>query len=312
MVVKSNLVGAPTREHERNVIKAISLDPGTYLVAVSGGVDSIVLLHLLNYLPDLKLIVGHFDHGIRTDSEIDRQFVQNTASRLGVAFVHGSAKLGPGTSEATARTARYRFLEQARQSHGARSIVTAHHQDDVLETALINILRGTNLKGLTSLSNRPTIIRPLLDVPKKDILAYAKSHRLKRREDSTNADETYLRNYIRRRLLPKFDVATRTHLLNIIETARGINDELDMELINLLQAQPNQTVLDRAWFISLPHGVGREFLATWLRMQDVRSFDAKTLDRLVVGAKVNRAGTLINISGKLSLAVGREHLALVG
>ena len=312
MIAKSNLVGVLASEYERNEIIDISLDPGTYLVAVSGGVDSMVLLHLLNYLPDLKLIVGHFDHGIRTDSEVDRQFVQNTASQLGLPFVHASAKLGPGASEAAARTARYAFLEQARQSHGARAIVTAHHQDDVLETALINILRGTNRKGLSSLSNRPTILRPLLGVPKKDIQKYAKSRGLKWREDSTNSDETYLRNYIRRQLLPKFDETSRTRLLNIIETARGINHELDKQLINLVHNQPDQTVLDRAWFISLPHAVGREILATWLRMQDVRSFDTKTLNRLVIGAKVSRAGSLINISGKLSLAVGKEHLALVG
>ena len=101
-------------------------------------------------------------------------------------------------------------------------------------------------------------------------------------------------------------------MLDIIDQTRGINAELDMQMINLMHIQPSQRILDRAWFISLPHGVGREFLATWLRLRGVGSFDARTLERLVVGAKVNRSGSLINISGSVSLAVGKDHLALVG
>ena len=308
----SNLTGARTRELKQGKLKNISLDPGTYVVAVSGGVDSIVLLHLLKNRANLKLVVAHFDHGIRVDSGSDRLFVQKTAAQLDLPFVYESAKLGKGSSEAAARTARYKFLEQARKSHDARAILTAHHQDDVLETALINIIRGTNRRGLTSLSSRQTIIRPLLNMSKKAIKAYAQSHGLTWREDSTNEDEAYLRNYVRRRMLPKFDAHSRSRLLNIIEQTRGINDELDAQMINLMHIQPSQRILDRAWFISLPHGLGREFLATWLRLRGVGSFDAKALERLVVGAKVNRPGSLINISGSVSLAVGRDHLALVG
>lgn len=299
---------------EARQIKAIdiSIEPGKYVVAVSGGLDSMTLLNILKDHPDLELIVAHFDHGIRTDSKVDRHIVQDFARQLDLPFVYEVVKLGPNASEAVARTARYKFLEQTRRSNNARAIVTAHHQDDVMETALINILRGTNRKGLTSLSNRPTIIRPLLNVSKKDIRAYAQSHNLKWREDSTNKDETYLRNYIRSQLLPKFDSSSKAQLMNIIEETRGINAELDLQMINLAHIQPSQRVLDRAWFISLPHDIGREFLATWLRLREVGEFDSKTLERLVVGAKVNRAGSLINISGGVSLAVGKDHLALVG
>ena len=297
---------------KQHVIQMNPLKPGMYIVAVSGGVDSMVLLHLLSHQSNIQLIIGHFDHGIRPDSQNDRLFVQNTATRLGLPFVYEKAQLGPGASEDIARAARYKFLESARQSHKAIAIITAHQQDDVLETALINLLRGTNRKGLTSLSNQPTILRPLLHVPKETIRSYAQSERLIWQEDSTNQEDTYLRNYIRHHLLPHFDANTRTRLLGIINATRDINNELDMQLINLLHMQPSQRVLDRAWFISLPHVVGREFLATWLRTRGISNFDAKTLERLAIGAKVNRAGSLINISGTKFLAVEKNNLALVG
>ena len=125
----------------------IPLAPGTYIVAVSGGVDSIVLLDLLANQEKAKLIVAHFDHGIRNDSRDDRMFVQDLAVRYELPFVYDVGNLGQGASEAKAREARYTFLRGVRQAAGARSIITAHHEDDVLETAILNIMRGTGRKG---------------------------------------------------------------------------------------------------------------------------------------------------------------------
>ena len=290
----------------------ISLEPGKYIVAVSGGVDSMVLLDLLNRQTDLELVVAHFDHGIRSDSDRDRQLVQEVAGRLGLTFVYEAAKLGPKASEATARAARYAFLERMRQVHGAKAIVMAHHQDDVLETAILNILRGTGRKGLTSLSSRSQVVRPMLHLPKKVIREYADSQGLKWREDSTNADEKYLRNYIRLKILPRFDDDARDQLLGIIEQTRRINYKLDVALINLMHSQPGLRQLDRSWFISLPHAVAKEFLASWLRARGIGNFDTKTLERVVVAAKVRQVGSLIDIMGGASLVVKRDRLALVG
>jgi tRNA(Ile)-lysidine synthase len=290
----------------------ISLKPGKYIVAVSGGVDSMVLLNLLNRRSDLELVVAHFDHGIRTDSDCDRQLVQEVAGRLGLTFVYEAAKLGPRASEAAARAARYAFLERMRQVHGAKAIVMAHHQDDVLETAILNILRGTGRKGLTSLSSRSQVVRPMLHLPKKVIREYADSQGLKWREDSTNTDEKYLRNYVRHRILPRFDDEARTQLISIIEQMHRINYELDTHLINLMHNQPGVRQLDRGWFISLPHAVAREFLASWLRARGIGNFDTKTLERVVVAAKVRQVGSLIDIMGGASLVVKRNRLALVG
>src|SRR4051794_16456164 len=130
----------------------IYVGPGKYVVAVSGGVDSVGLLDLLRMDPGVKLTVSHFDHGIRDDSHLDRAHVQALARRYQLPFVYDKGALGPGASEAEARTARYQFLDNVKTKTGAHAIVTAHHQDDVLETAIINLLRGTGRKGLSSLT----------------------------------------------------------------------------------------------------------------------------------------------------------------
>jgi tRNA(Ile)-lysidine synthetase-like protein len=290
----------------------ISIKPGKYVLAVSGGIDSMVLLDLLKNRPQLKLIIAHYDHGIRPDSEKDRLFVQAVADQYGLPFVYESGQLGPKTNEATARMVRYEFLERIRQANNAKAIITAHHQDDVLETAIINILRGTGRKGLTALTSRTLVIRPLLNVSKADIQTYAKNHQLQWREDSTNLDDKYLRNYVRKYWLTKFDPPARQRLIDIIERMQGINRELDIQLVNLMHLQPSLNELNRAWLISLPHQVAKEFLASWLRARGVESYDTKTLERLVVGAKTKHPGSLIDISGGLSLAVRKDRLALVG
>src|SRR4051812_28994279 len=99
---------------------------GRYVVAVSGGVDSMVLLDLLARQPDLQLTVAHLDHGIREDSIKDRQLVQQVAQTHGLPFVYNRVELGAGTSEAAARQARYEFLHQVRRNSLAQAIITAH------------------------------------------------------------------------------------------------------------------------------------------------------------------------------------------
>src|SRR3990172_5722177 len=135
------------------VMHDVDIKLGTYVVAVSGGVDSVVLLHLLvqkgqraegRGQSKYNFIVAHFDHGIREDSKLDRELVQELAKKYNLPFVYNQGNLGPKASEATARDARYAFLNKVKDSVSAQAIITAHHQDDVLETAIINLLRGTN------------------------------------------------------------------------------------------------------------------------------------------------------------------------
>lgn len=287
--------------------------PGSYVIAVSGGVDSMVLLDLLRHQARdraWKLTVAHLDHGMREDSAGDRQLVQDVARQLELPFVYHEASLGAGTSEADARTARYAFLRRVQRDNEARAIVTAHHGDDVLETVIINLLRGSGRKGLTSLSSRHDMERPLLRVPKRDLIAYAHDQGLRWREDSTNQDTDYLRNYVRHRLLPRFDEPARLRLTEIITGLRQTNAELDTLLVNQLHFQSVGGTLDRLWFNTLPHTVAREVMATWLRAHGVHGFDSKALERLVVVAKVADLGKEFDILQGAIMRVELDHLAL--
>ncbi len=288
----------------------VTLEPGRYVVAVSGGVDSVVLLDMLSKLPHLKLTIAHFDHGIRDDSADDRRHVEALAKRYHLPFVYHHGKLGKGASEASARSARYTFLHQVRVATGAQAIITAHHQDDLLETAVLNLIRGTGRKGLASLQSTDVIKRPLLHMTKRQLHAYALAKKLEWREDSTNSDEAYLRNYIRRKIMPRFSIAQRKQLLEHIEASRHRNRELEHHLINYLHSQPHVHQLHRGHFVQLPHGVAREVLATWLRGVGIRQFDKKTLERLVIGIKTGNPGTILDIIEGHHLHLSKHYLAL--
>jgi tRNA(Ile)-lysidine synthase len=288
--------------------------PGSYVVAVSGGVDSMALLHMLQEKSredrGWKLVVAHLDHGIRPDSVDDRRLVQAAARQYRLPFVYHESRLGPAASEAEAREARYGFLHSVRSASNARAIITAHHQDDVLETAIINILRGSGRKGLTSLDERPDMSRPLLKVPKSELVAYARDRDLKWLEDSTNKNEAYLRNYVRRRLLSRFSEADRMRLWQIINELRRTNLEIDTLLVNQLHGQTMAGRLDRQWFNHLPHAVAREVMAAWLRAHGSSGFDSKTLERLVVAAKTASPSRTFPVQSGFNMQVLNDHLAL--
>jgi tRNA(Ile)-lysidine synthase len=286
----------------------VKLEPGKYVVAVSGGVDSMVLLDLLRQVPGVELVVAHFDHGIRSDSAADRVFVQDTAKSYGLPYGFAEGKLGVNASEAVARNARYVFLRRAMSEHSATAIVTAHHQDDVLETVIINLLRGTGRKGLSSLRSTNDIKRPLLKFSKEQIRQYAEKNKLLWREDSTNQDESYLRNYVRLRLLPRLGTVEKNRLLQIISSAIDTNQQLDNELLRLLPTTNEN--LQRREIIKLSHAEARELIAAWLRSNGLRDFDRTTLERLVVAAKTAKAGKRVDILRHTSMHIGRTDLAL--
>lgn len=288
----------------------IDVHPGTYVVAVSGGVDSMVLLDLLQQKPDLQLVAAHFDHGIRADSAEDRKLVQAAAGRYGIPFEYEEGHLGSHASEATARIARYDFLERIRQAYGAAAIVTAHHQDDLLETAVLNIMRGTGRKGLISLASNPLRLRPLLGQMKADIRAYADGHAILWREDSTNADDQYVRNYIRHHIMPRLGIDTRNALLGIIARTRITDAELDRELNVILQTYADGRTLDRRAFARLPHDAAKELLTGWLRANQITGFDARTIERVAVAAKTQRVGGMIDVIDGTVLNVRKDVLAL--
>jgi tRNA(Ile)-lysidine synthetase-like protein len=304
----------------------IAVADGRYVVAVSGGVDSVVLLDLLvkqsknsqftihnsRVDPNVQLTVAHFDHGIRPDSAKDRQFVQKLAKAYGLPFVYDRAELGAGASEAVARKARYQFLAKVKKAVGADAIVTAHHEDDVLETIIINWLRGTKSRGLSSLRSTTELQRPLLGMTKKQIRAYAHLHSLEWREDSTNADETYLRNYIRKHVVGKLDAAARAQLLEHSAKAAELNDAIGRLVDGCLRRHTTSTEIDRLSYRELPKAVAREVLAEWLRRNTTAGVSTKLILRLDGALRAGRNGAQVDIAHGQSLAISAHTAVLQG
>ena len=269
-----------------------------FVLAVSGGVDSVVLLHLLSKL-DYSFVVAHYDHGIRKSSSDDRRFVQDLATKYNRKFYYEEGKLGPDASEELARDKRYEFLKKIQKETGANLIVTAHHQDDEIETAMINILRGTGRLGLSSLQNNPTVQRPLLGFLKTEIMEYAIKNKLEWVEDSTNLDTTILRNYLRIKVIPKMTQEQKKCFLNLVLKAEEINNKIEpilSSLSNRLQHKGGP-VISRASFLRLDDRISREIIHYLLRLFKYKNYDKKTIDLIVVGIKTLKSGKVIDIPG---------------
>ncbi|HEX8182798.1 MAG TPA: tRNA lysidine(34) synthetase TilS [Candidatus Saccharimonadales bacterium] len=286
------------------------LEPGRYIVAVSGGVDSVTLLHILRQQPDYRLTVAHFDHGIRSDSGEDEKQVRQLARQYGLPYVYERAYLGASASEAVARAARYRFLHHVREAAAATAVITAHHQDDVLETAVMNIVRGTGRRGMTSLKSTDIVKRPLLHIPKAAIVRYARDNQLLWREDSTNVDTGYKRNYVRHNIMSRFSAADRQNMHDIIVGMRSANSEIDHLLDQIVADMSFQGTLQRRQFILLPHTVAREVMARWLQNNGVKDIDKKMLERLIHAAKTFAPIKNVHVKQSWQMTINKDYLAL--
>jgi para-aminobenzoate synthetase component 1 len=202
-------------------------DRAPLFVAVSGGIDSMVLLHVLHGMGH-PCTVLHVDHGLRgADSEADATFVREQAARMGLPFrmqrvdVAGRSRTTAASVQMAARTERYAALE-AMMADPSSACALAHHADDAVETLFIHLLRGTGLRGWAAIPVRSgRFVRPLLGVGRAAIRAYAERHAVPYREDPSNTDPHYLRNRIRHELLPLLEAlrpgASRTLARSVAE-----------------------------------------------------------------------------------------------
>ena len=180
------------------------------LCAVSGGADSMCLLHWLKTQEDLKVFAAHFEHGLRGEESLrDAAFVTEACAAWGIpcAVEHGNVPAyarakGLGIEEA-ARELRYEFLERTADSFGCDRIATAHNADDNAETVLLNLCRGSGAAGLTGIPvRRGRIVRPLLPVTRQEIEAYLRENGIDHVEDSSNGSDAFSRNRLRHQVLP--------------------------------------------------------------------------------------------------------------
>ena len=201
------------------------------LVACSGGLDSIVLLHLLQKI-GLTLGVAHCNFKLRgAHSDADLSFVETIAANLGVPVfttvfdTKTYAKTQGVSTQVAARELRYEWFYSTARANGYDRIATGHHADDDLETFFINLSRVTGLRGLTGIaSNTEQLIRPLLPFSRAQIIQFAKKEELFWREDSSNSTRDYLRNKLRLDVIPAFKGVNKTVLQNFQQTQQHLKE----------------------------------------------------------------------------------------
>ena len=243
----------------------------TVLCAVSGGADSMALLHLLHALSaryGFAVEAASFDHCIRPEGATDVQFVADCCVKWGIPCHLGREDVPAAAAERkagleeTARALRYAFLESTAERIGARRVATAHNADDNAETVLLHLLRGSGLKGLGgSEPGRGRIIRPLLGVSREEIEEYCKQCGLSYVTDATNADTAYTRNYLRHEVLPLLRARNPNLLDTLSRTARTLRRDsayLEAEADRLLQTakrEPERISCAAAELLALPEAL---------------------------------------------------------
>ena len=243
------------------------LTPGNkVIVGVSGGIDSVALLHLLQRL-GVECIVAHCNFHLRAEeSDRDEQFVKDVTKQLGLPFYRidfDTLKYAANNKisvEMAARELRYEWFESLAKKLDAQAIAVAHHLDDSIETLLMNLIRGTGLRGLTGISARNgLVIRPLLCCTREELFQYVTFHQLAYVEDSTNALNDYQRNKIRNQLLPLLEdinPSVRQTLYQSLERFSGtykVYEEFIDSYKKLLMKDENGTIIiDISLILKLP------------------------------------------------------------
>jgi tRNA(Ile)-lysidine synthase len=270
-------VTAWLREIEGSILERQLFCPGErVLVAVSGGVDSMVLLHGLHQLAPRnrwRLHVAHFNHGLRGKaSDADERFVAVQAKRLGLSFhsergdVKGLALEQGSSIETAARQLRHEFLARTARRLRIRTIALAHHADDQVELFFLRLLRGAGARGLSGMKwknaspadPRVMIVRPLLDQSKAALLAQARDSKIRFREDTTNRSLDFQRNRIRHELLPLLKKEYQPRLEPVVlRTLQMLADEGELAA---LVAEEWLTRSPRERFETLPVAVQRRVL----------------------------------------------------
>ena len=280
---------------------------GLLLCAVSGGRDSVCLLHYLANLAlgrGFSVAAAHLNHKMRPEAQRDEDFVRALCRDLDVPFYTESAPVyetaeqwGLGVEE-TGRRLRYDFLQRTADAIGASRIATAHHAQDQAETVLLNLLRGTGPEGLAGIPPvRGRIVRPLLQTSRQEIEAYLEEHGLSHVEDSTNQDTHYARNRLRRELWPQLETINPGLTRSIGRTAdilRSENAFLDTLAADYLPQ--SGTALETARLLSAPEALQPRILRL-------------LLERLPGGKKDVGA---VHIDALLALAAGGGMLDLPG
>ncbi len=217
-------------------IKNNILNDQSVVIAVSGGMDSILLLHLVLELKkekNLRIIVAHVNHNLREESKEEALFVEKLCLENDIIFEYRIIKeYKKGNFHNEARKIRYSFFSELLEKYNSKYLLTAHHGDDLMETILMRILRGSNLKGYSGFKelsevDNYNLFRPLIYLTKDDIIKYVKLFELDYREDNSNKKSIYTRNRIRKNILPLFKNEDENASLKFLNYSVKLNEALD-------------------------------------------------------------------------------------
>jgi tRNA(Ile)-lysidine synthase len=282
-----------------------------YLIGVSGGRDSVTLLHWLVNLGYERLIVGHLNHQLRGRSSLaDARFVEKIALKYHARFELESANIRALATkqkmsiETAAREARYKFFAETARRRKCETIFLGHHADDLVETFLINLFRGAGIAGLSGMREISTrriddvdlaIVRPFLGVWRKEIDIYVREHRIKFREDASNKNLNPLRNRIRHRIIPYLEKILGRNIRPAIWRAAAIageeEDWIEKQLPDSTDAQ-----FSVARLRALPVALQRRAILKWLRAQKISEISFDVIERVRSLADHDDATAKVNLS----------------
>ncbi len=280
------------------------------LIGVSGGRDSVALLHLLLGTGFKKLVVCHLDHGLRAASAADAHFVAALGKRLGLKVcgarenVAARAKRKKLSLETAAREARYAFFARVARAEKCPRLFLAHHADDQVETLLFNLFRGSAAAGLAAMRPLTTrtvggvilhIARPLLAMWREEIDAYISTHALAFCEDASNTDPRHTRNRLRHEIIPEIERAFGRNIRRAVWRAAEILRDEDDFLSSQPALRDLPETLETSALREQPGALQRRIIHAWLHAQGVAEIgfaEVEAVRSLLAGrrAKVNLPG----------------------
>ena len=295
---------------------------GMILCAVSGGRDSVCLLHYLHSIADecgFSLAAGHYNHHMRSTAQRDEDFVRQLCAELKIPFYADGADVcrvaeetGRGVEE-TGRALRYAYLEELADRIGAQRIATAHHMADQAETVLLNLVRGTGPEGLAGIPPvRGRLIRPLLNTPREEIELYLERNDLSCVEDETNENLRFSRNRLRRVVLPELEKINPALRRNIARTAAIVEREdrfLDSLAGEYLSAEGTEIPCDS--LRSAPEALRPRIIRLMLDRLEAGRKDISAVHlEMVVQLGCRTSGGMVSLPGGIGVLCRNDRLKL--
>ncbi|MFV0275384.1 MAG: tRNA lysidine(34) synthetase TilS, partial [Bacilli bacterium] len=299
------------------IFNNLNIQLGDYLVvAVSGGPDSMALLHFINSLKDdlgVNIVCSHVNHNIREESKEERKFVEQFCLENFIVFESMTiAEYGEDNFHNEARKKRYNFFDNVVNKYDAKYLFTAHHADDLMETILMRISRGATLKGYAGFGknvrfNNYTVIRPFFEITKKEVFKYINEHKLEYKQDASNNKDIYTRNRYRKYMIPFLkneDANIHLKFIKFSNILADYSDYFDRLVEEIIETSFKDNVLDLKKYSKIDFLLQRKVLFYILEhiYQDdlilINDNHVELLENLISSDKPN---TFINLPNDLKV-----------